>query len=589
MSEPLFLALSALPRFWRPEGRLIFLTAGCRRFSRPEEWEGRDAGVVPDPWANPDALGAGYERVRSFCEAALPALGDRLNALHGKRQGARYWRILLGPWLTWYASVLLDRYSRLRLALDLHPGLSTIGLSPESFATPRDTFEFVNWISDDLYNVQLCSRILAALGVDFPALATAGAAPSPGETSPARANPLRSLARLLERWGQTSRSVILKDSSFPRKIELALILGSFGGVWRRGTVRTPPPEAPIDTDLRKKLGGLELGNDSFERLCSSLLPMDLPLCFVEAFTSIEAAAGSEYPSAPKAILSANGWYFDEAFKHWAGAAAESGTRLLGVPHGIYGSMRYMSLPSEEHEISIVDRYYTWGWDRPGAAKLRPMPAPKLMDPPPARTGKSRGKILFGLTSGPRFLREFPFTPEHYANYLEDQLRFARALSSEVRSNIQVRPHFADHGWDIEARWRREFPEISLVDWKTTFREALEASRVYVCDHCSTTYAESLATGHPTLLFWNPLAPANLLRPEAQDVYDDLRHAEILHDTPESAASALNAIYGRERDWWDEPGRQASVRRFCESYARTSPDSLKMWRSELSSMARENRT
>lgn len=582
MSEQVFLALTALPRFWDSESRLLFLSEGSQRFSLKAEWEKRAAGVVPDPWCGASALGAGYERVRSLSELALPVLGARLNALHGVHRGARYWRILLGPWLIGYVGAILDRYSRLRLALDRHPGLKTIGLSPDSFATPKDTFEFVNWLSDDLYNQQLFTRILTVLGVHFPTLG-AGSSQSSLKVSPTPASRLRGLSRLLERWAPPGHRLILKDSSFPPKDELVLILKSFGALWRRGSARKPPPAVANNLTLRRSLEGLSLGEDDFGRLLSNLLPFDLPQCFVESFKWVEAGAAADYPTTPKAIFSANAWYYDEPFKHWAGASAESGTRLLGVPHGVYGSMLFMSLPSEEHELSIVDRYYTWGWDRPGMAKIRPMPAPKLMNPPRFRSDGS-GAILFGLTSGSRFMSDFPFTPEHHSGYLRDQLSFARALSPEVRAALRVRPHFADNGWDVAARWRQEFPEIELTGWEMTFLDALSSSRLYVCDHSSTTYAESLAAGHPTLLFWDPAAPANILRPEAQDVYDGLRRAGILHDTPESAAAALNDIYRDVPSWWSQPARQLSVSRFCERYARTSPDSASMWFDELRSAA-----
>jgi len=78
--------------------------------------------------------------------------------------------------------------------------------------------------------------------------------------------------------------------------------------------------------------------------------------------------------------------------------------------------------------------------------------------------------------------------------------------------------------------------------------SLENCRLYVCDHLSTTFAEALAANKPTVLFCNP--ETNRLRLDAQPYFDLLRNSGILFDTPETAASAVAAVYGDVEAWWN---------------------------------------
>jgi len=71
-----------------------------------------------------------------------------------------------------------------------------------------------------------------------------------------------------------------------------------------------------------------------------------------------------------------------------------------------------------------------------------------------------------------------------------------------------------------------------------------------------------------------------LRSDAQPYFDLLRDCGILYDTPQAAALAINSIYDDVQKWWNDFRRQEAIRVFCENFARTSSDSIKVWGNEL---------
>ncbi|MFI5348067.1 MAG: LIC12162 family transferase [Elusimicrobiota bacterium] len=596
-----FLATTALEDFWDASKPVLFLGDGCRRFSRRSVWEAMDGRLLETPWVSEKAVRDAYQFVSDARERLLPRLAKALNGIHGREHDQRYWRIFLGPWLTWYLNVVYDRYRLIRRALDLEPDLTTIGLAESCFVTPQDTLDFVLQIQDDPYNLQVCTKILAALGRDFPRK-EAAVIPSPlarnpsaygsgGTSMRARLKRLAKKCRQVAFEALQSRGrVILKNSYFSRRVEALLWLKTGGRVSVNVTPSLPAAEtaSPLNRVLREKLREAAPAGDEFDRILARLLPEDLPRCFVEDYGSVEAYARAHYPPSPRAIFSANAWYFDEAFKHWSGACAEEGTRLLGTQHGGYGVLRYMIMPSEAHELEIADRYYTWGWERSGThASTVALPGTKLTGRESLPADNKRTGLLYLVTATPRFLVEFPYSPDQQSRYFDRQNKFVESLPPKALSALKARPHYTDFGWDVRQQWRERFPEVALDNWERNFWENLAECRLFITDHLSTTYLEALAAGKPTILFTDPGIVINEFNPDAQEYFDGLRAVGILHDTPESAAQAVGQVYEDVEAWWNEPSRQAAVERFRRRYARTSDDAVDLWAAEFNRLLSSN--
>lgn len=581
-SEEVVLATTALEEFWDTTKPMVFLGEWCLLYERRPYWESLNGRLLGSPYDHSEGVDNAYDYVNGLYEGMLPVLAVRLNAIHGKAYSNRYWRILLGPWLKWYLSVVYDRFIHLRQAVNEFQNFTTIGLSAESFVVPVDTLDFACFISEDSYNLQLCTKILHALGKEFPC-----------KKLDVPQNPL--YAKLLgNSWARETlsnamqvfvgiaaklqKTTLLRNTYFPKKVEMQLVARSAGRILPSWHKSSPCLRFECDSEKRNMLRAAQLGESEFEQCLSTMLFADMPQCFVEGFHSVEKEAIRRFPIRSSAIFSANGWYNDEAFKQWAAKSAEVGSLLLGTQHGgNYGALKNM--PSENHEISIMDYYYTWGWERANcSAKVVPMPATKLLGKKPIAPNSSNIDILWVATSAPRYLALLPFLPSHFREYLGWQIRFAKALPSAVMKATRFRPHYEDYAWDILGRIKDCIPDIRIDPWSVPFQTSLENCRLYVCDHLSTTFAEALAVRKPTILFWNP--QANELRPEAQACFDLLVGCGILFDTPESAAAAVAAVYDDVETWWNEPQRQESIQRFCDRFARTSPDAISIWSKEL---------
>jgi putative transferase (TIGR04331 family) len=585
-NERVFLATTALEEFWDTTKPIVFLGEWCLLYARRSFWEPLGGRLLKSPLDTSEAARAAYRYVNGIYERILPLLGDVLNAVHGTRHGRRYWRIVLGPWLLFYLPVCYDRYSHLKRALEQYPDCTTTALSESSFATPSDTLDFYYLAHEDCFNLQIYTKIFAALGKTFPSkgakVARSFAYGEPIAGCSWRRKAAVQIARIYARVGAKARPAIwLRASLFSKLSEFQLSTRTAGKVLPIWGNSSGPDLLEIDRDVRKNLQNLRLGDGEFERCLAAMLFLDMPKCFVEGYGSVGGEARKRYPQKARAIFSANAWYFDEAFKQWAAASAENGALLIGTPHGgNYGGMAIM--PSEDHETAIVDRYYSWGWERTGcAADVVPFPASKLVGRKKIGASNLKTGMLWVITEFPRYPIEFLSLPKHYNEYPLWQARFARTLLRKTVPAVRLRPH-RDGDPEIVQRLRECIPEAAIETWDVPFQESLANCRLYVCDHLSTTFAEALSANQPTILFWNPQSYE--FRPEARPYYDLLRENGILFDTPESAGAAVNRIYNDVEAWWNDLGRQDAVERFCERFARNSPDAIELWVAEFNRIA-----
>jgi putative transferase (TIGR04331 family) len=577
MKEP-FLATTALEEFWDKSKPVLFLAEWCRsnRWNTPVEFE--EAGTVPCPWTNSDEIEKGYAAIEAASEWLLPLLARRLNEIHGTAFSVRYWRITAGLWLLWYVSVVYDRYRRVDVAFRVHPELSTLGLSFDSFVVPRDTLDFIQHVKGDGYNLQLVTRIMEALGHEMPRKRYSFA--SERFTSTVPPSLARRLVKHALRIQERFAPVIIKDSYLPSLADEFYVMTRSHG--RVAINRAPVDVSSVATDeaMRASLNGIvdAKESDPFRRLLGRVLPADLPKSYLEGYSAIRTAAERHYPAKPKAIFSANAWYFDEPFKHWAAQAADKGVFLAGAQHGgNYGAFHGML--SHEHEIRIADRFYSWGWT---GEKVKPFPATKLARVASLPADNRAEGILYTTTSTPRFLLQLQYSESHWLAYIDWQLRFLRAVGPTLRAHLRARPHREDLGWQYVARWRKEHPDLAIETWDVPFAKSIANCRVFVCDHIETTFAEALAANKPTVLFYNP--EHRRLKDEAKPHYESLQEAGILHTTPEAAAVALENAYEDVEAWWNSPLRQKARAAFCRRFALTDPRAVDLWAREFRGLA-----
>jgi putative transferase (TIGR04331 family) len=577
------LAMTGCREAWPGDTPFWLLGPHCAPGARPGE-PAQLQGILEYPWSDRRALRAAQAEARRLRRGALEPLADRLNAVHGTHFSVRYWELLIGPWLFYFTNLVYQQYQSLLAAKNRFGEIETIGLDKAEYELPSDTLRFIYAATDDTYNLQLATRICAAIGIPIRERIRLEI----GEGRAQGPNPERfprygvSLARKVrykllqlvrpryERAMAGRARVVLRRSYLPGTFEAKLALRSGARVLPVDPPLLPAPArvAP-DAGMRATLR-TEPGGDEAASLLATLIPEEIPGVFVEDYRALRAFAEREYRGfRPDAVVSTIAWQTDEAFKHFAGRAAEAGAVMVGGQHGGTGVLRDYQV--EEFERELVDRYLTWGWTDPADGRCVPTPATRLVDLPRRAPGNTADGILYIGTVALRY----PLTLQgDFSGYPELQARFFDALGPDLTSRLEVRPHPTDFGWRIVERLTARFPGLELQDARIPFSDALRRARLYVCDHLSTSYTEALATNTPTVMFWDPESQA--VRDSEAGLFDRLRSCGVVHDTPEGAAAWIGRVYADVDGWWFAEECQSAVRAFCHRHARVTGTPVSDW-------------
>lgn len=580
-------ALTGLRAFW-PDSRAVWLVSpGCIPQPALETGNAQVAGVLPFPWTHAD-LPELHEELRARYDDVLTFLVDNLNQLHGVRRSKTYWHLVVGPWVFSFVNLISHHHATLRLAQRNLGPIDTIGLAEESYVTPATTLEFLYEASDDLYNHQLYTRIAGAMGVPITEYRRAGAqvrlsSSDNPENLPSHREPLarRIQRRVLHEFHKRTEGFfaaradfLFRRSRLPENFERRLVGASGWRIWvHHGAPYKPASREggnPLSEQMRQQLEGYA-GVDEPGRLVGELMSREIPRVFVENYADLVSYSGLVYGEHwPRIVLSTVAWHYDVAFTHFAGTRAEAGSCLVGGQEaGSFGVEANSQV--ERFERSLTDLYLTWGWTDKADPRCIPSTATRLVET------KERNRLDPGdgiLYVGTVALRFPVIARPDFSNYFELQRRFFNAVEPDLRREFRVRAHTADFGWGVKRRLVSAFPELRIEEWNRPFTDSLQSSRLYVCDHLSTTFTEALASNIPTVIFWDPVFFA--IRDSARPFFDRLRLAGVVHDSPEDAATWIARVYPDVQTWWFNAETQQAVGEFRDEFARTTADPLGDW-------------
>ena len=589
----MYLATTRLREFWPDYKPIVMLGEWCipegELFTfKPDS----DYSILPYPWDDRERFGKAAEYVQNVYERLLVQFAEALNDIHGLDKSVTHWRIIIGPWLSWYLEAFYDRYVCLLEALQEDSEIITIGLDSNSYVTPDDFGHFVNLYVDDEYNLMLYTQILEALEINM----IRKSLPDDWQHNVGRTVRGKSLKNVVQsycfetfnriRENMVRRSEIaLVSSGIPFTAGLKLcIYSGFKIACCNKFRQVALTDLDINNKMRNQLKSAIKPCDDFEYIVKSTISWNIPKAYVEDFGRIRHFTLNRFESIPKVILSANGWYSDESFKIFAADACDADSKLISIQHGgYYGMLKYMS--PEVHEQMISEQFYSWGWGEGLVPEthVKVMPSLKFVNFKnikfKRRKFHKKESIILVTTKHPRYLYRFQSHPvgPQWIKYFELEFRFVNDLADDAKKSLKIRQYPHTYGWNIKNLWC-DMESSTIFDDKKNMVDNYISASILIIDHPSTTFLEAFVSDVPSVLFWNPTQ--FLLRQNVQPYFDRLRKVGILHDTPESAAIKVNEIYEDPESWWQRPEIQNAKNDFCQQFAYSSENWANMWEIEL---------
>ena len=565
-----YLVTTSDERSWKFKEPVVFLGEWCRLYSRRETWQSLDAIV-----AKPIGLEDGQKELdrvylNNIIAKLLIELTSALNKIHETKHTERYWNIILGHWLQRFVYVAFNRYSAIHQVLKDHEisGTTVFDLKDYKLAT-KNTIEFVWALYDNEWNHVFYTRVLDFLKFSQVEIIDIQGNSKRGFDQETNLKPesmiklfiRNSLNKLLRIFVKKNDALIL-SSYLPLSyaVELQLRLRQIPAFWSSPIV----PNYNFDSLLRVNLKINYAGHQGFEKFLRTVIGEAVPTCFVEGYQSLKTVCSElPWPSMPKFIFTSNNFDTDEIFKMWTAQKVEQGTPYYVGQHGNnYGTWTYsLEMP----EISTTDKFISWGW-RNSHENIIPAFIFKTVDKKDFKINL-RGGLL--LVERCLHSRQTTFD-NHYENnfYQDEQFRFVNCLKDDVRKHLLVRLHNhkpSNFVWSDEQRWVDYDASIKLEKGKQNLWKLSKEARLIVYSYDSTGILEMLSLNIPTIGFWFNLLEEIL--PEAKPYYEILVQANILFESPESAASHISKNWEFIDLWWGSENVQYARKTFCNKYAK----------------------
>jgi putative transferase (TIGR04331 family) len=588
-----YLVTTALEETW-PDGNqpVLFLGEWCRLYSRKHRWEKMGAEVLGYPWDDRDKLYQDYQYLGDLFEQFLINLSSELNKIHGVDHTLRYWRILIGPWLINFLPIVFDRWSCLEKAISLYPLKGIIALDNEYIDNiPVDMHHFTSLQEEDQWNEFLYFSILKLLGFnkftikkesklnELETLDTDGVKEGSKNGRSVLSRLKESAINLSSYFASRNNYFILNPYLSRRdNVELQLKLFQF-------PARYPDERCDkVNPSISFRKWQLPSSEDDtvFERIVKELIPLQIPQTYLEGYDKLcSKTSNLGWTKKPKLIWTSNSYYLDDIFKMWAAERVEEGVPLVIGQHGGHYGQGLFSFP-EYHELMISDRYLSWGWEN-ADDKVVPVGIFKRSNLQKKKK-VSKNRILLLISGAPRYSGTIISMPMagQVNKYLDDQFEFYRNLSDPVSANVIIRLYPHDYEWSQYDRWKDTFPNSKIDNGEDTFDKALVSSDLVIAGWNTTTYLESMSSGIPTVIFWNP--EYFELREEASVLFKDLKKVGIYHTNPVDAANHVIKIWGDIKGWWNLPDVVAAREEFLNKYALSCDHLTDKLRSVLKSVS-----
>ena len=577
----MLLVTTALEETWGTDEKILFLGEWCKLYERKEIWQKREHTTLPYSWENRDQMYLEVEYLRELYERILPKLSVELNGIHCTDHSVRYWRIFVGIWLGFFIQILFQRWASIDCVKKDGTQFSSILLKDRiDNQVPNDMEEFVEFMIGDRWNHYIFSEIIKFQGtVNYSSVE-----PRLDHKETVLATSKKGYKSSLKRFLLRYWNFILK----PLKTDNDLFfISTYLPIFKEIKLNFRFRQAPkynrskplVRTNSKKEMRLWNYDIDAqteFERFVEEMLPLNIPSVYLEGYGSLNKQINRmNWPRSPKLIFTSNNHIYDDLAKFYIASKVEQGSSYVIGQHG--GGPHHAINFQTEYELDTCDRYLSTGCGNNFHPKI-------------ADVGQffSRqwnhdidgGGLLIQLAV-PRYAFSYcsATTASDYLKYQDEQLHFIGLLNSSVRKLFTVRlTDSPEDDYNTRQMWPVYFPDVNIDNGKESIYPLFSKSRLIICTYAGTTYNQTIAANAPTVIFWNP--KDNQLHETTDLIFEELKRVGIFHDTPESAAAHVNAIWGSVEAWWTSSEVQEVVQNFSKLYCNLSDDFLDRIETEM---------
>lgn len=551
---------TALKEFWGDEyDESIYLWHGAKNNLTLGEMESLQDTTVEDLFSTEAEINLAHGKCKELYHKFLPALGIKLNEIHGLCLPASFWGTVFGYWLFRHICIVYEKYSYLSI-IDINKTSIKL-LDKDSFFIPHEHFEYVYCFCNDFGVQQLVSQYYYLFkNKEFPTINKEFIESIDSK----KLNLRRSLflaKQLLLCSAKKAVSIlnepniIILEAYYSDDIVKELALKSKGQIKRIEVPRVNISQNQISELERQKLLNIDVGND-LEHFLVHTFYYCIPRIFIEQFRNYYDTFLADIQKRDFTHIVSEGWIGKNQVAIYCAIAKNNGRKLICQEHA-FGSelVRYTM---QWIDRSVGDMFITTGWNAKDSKIIAGGFCKKITS---YNIDRNKSNILFISHTRFPYLMEFSghATNSAYINELKSVNDFIDYLPDNIRNKFVLRPRVGKYFWNTELAWDVDRKGIKIDTGD--FAKSILMSRIVIIDHIATGLAEILMMKVPFLLILNSHV---IIEKKYKSIFTELINCNVVHVSSKSAVNFLSKIYSDVQKWWKSEPVQTSVGRLSTS-------------------------
>jgi len=427
-----YLITTAIKETWKYDTPLVFLGDWCLSIDDQKQLLDVDYVIQDYHWNDRDVMYKDYLYLKIFYRKLIKCVADQLNSYHGSEHSLRYWEIIVGPWLMMFTQSVYDRWMSIDHVVNDYKISGTCQVEGEN-PLPYDFSDFHNMASSDYWNQYIFTKIINFIKLDCTIYKSKITHPYKAKINQSK------FIYGLKLKSKNIIEKILHNFDFLSKLNKVFFIGSYFSVVNQTKLLIKLGQVPIFIQKSPNFGKKSYSHrknnkinfdifpeNDFEDFIENVLSEQIPTVYVEAYIdTLNNVQKIWWPKSPKIVFTAANSIFDDLLKIWVASKVEKGTKLIIGQHGgLFGTGKWEV--TEDHDISISDKYVSWGWSGNG---VEPLPSQKMINLNRAFSYNKQGCLLHVLGAVPRYsIRMFSATiSSQMLRYIDEQIIFINLL------------------------------------------------------------------------------------------------------------------------------------------------------------------
>ena len=568
------LVTAAIEDTFGTKERIFFLGEWCKQGVDNSLWADRNHETITFYLSDREKFKRDHDYLEQFFERVLDSLVVSLNNYHGVHRSTRYWRIILGPWLSTYIPAVWSRWESLRIAFEQYTFDKVILLNSDDEPNPPLSHpEAMNFIGrSHFWNHMLYARIINECYKDDIKVIeknykqiTANKKNDWGGIVNIAKTSLKYVTDRVIRILQKEEKIVFVTSYFSLNVlaRISLKLRQLPRFYTEFDENLNMKRVQAST--RRVSLGLVSDNE-FESFIIRNIVFDMPVSYIEGYQQITKRANNILPSC-QVIFCANAYWSNDLFKIWCAQMVNKGKKLIISEHGGSITKKYINF---SHEVKISD--INTVWHKPFVDNQVQLPPNKIIG---GRKAKNNGNdiTIVGV--------EVPLYVGRHHSGLSSSLvleqfdleaGFIDKLSLDVKARLVVRPN-PDIGWNTRGAYIDKLGPERISPYKNLI-EVFDHSKLIVCTYPETTFFEAMYSGVPTILLYKRDCWETATK--FDDLIKLLEGVNILFSDSVAASNHINKIWNNPNYWWSLPEVVNAREEFFDQCGRVDDNWLDQW-------------